>query len=583
MNTQTSSVKTIGGVPTLTINDEPFYSPAYVTYLPKNNNYELFKNAGIHMYSVCVYFGGQTINEDSEINLPTTKGIFDEKGKPDFSIADRDFQRIIDIDPQAKIFPRVNMSLPRWWEEENPDELNDNPSYGKKWDNLGNTSNVKEKKRVCMDSKKWLEQTNEFLKIFIEHYKNSEIGNYIIGLQLAGGSTEEWFPFDFNSGIGKRTREEFEKSPLNDGTEGALYRFIAENMANSISYLAKTAKECTNNKIVVGVFYGYTLECIDRKRNSGALSVILACPYIDFICAPLSYAQTRKPGIDHSCITALDSITLNGMLYFTEADERTYLSLYPYEHEGLCKDGTYTDPIWKGPKDAYTTRQVLKNDFARQLIHSNNFWWFDMWGGWYNDKGIMEDMAKEAEIMKNSVTLADRRYVAELAVFIDEKTHYISDSHNNVGFNFRIPIGSSGVPYAVYEMSDFDKVKDNYKAIILLEPYKTQCIDNAKITLENENKAFMVLTNDIILTPELFREFARKNGLHIYIESNDVVHVCNNFISVHKGENTERKTVINLPGVRKITPIIDEGESFVSNKIELELDPFETRLYKLDD
>ena len=101
-----------------------YYPPAYTTYLPERGSYEAFAKSGCHLYSACVFFGNQTINAASGI-APFRPGIFSDKSKIDFSSADEDISHIVKTDPDAMIFPRVNVSPPLWWEDENPDELND--------------------------------------------------------------------------------------------------------------------------------------------------------------------------------------------------------------------------------------------------------------------------------------------------------------------------------------------------------------------------------------------------------------------------------------------------------------------------
>ncbi len=572
MDKQISCVKILGGVPTLHINGDPFHSPAYVTYLTGRNCYEKFGKAGIDLYSVCFFFGGQTINVLSEPRFPIHSGIFDKKGVSDFSEPDKALKLIIDANKNAKIFPRVNISPPAWWEEENPDELN-----------FTGSAAGSPKRRVCFASQIWRDFAAGLLREMVEHYQNSEFAPHIVGYQIACGNTEEWFPFDQNGSMGQRLMEKYDAIKTDSSTDADLYNLAAEESASAISFFAEKMKEFTNNQLVIGAFYGYTFETPNRPSAHSGLMSVLRCPYVDFLCAPMSYVQTRAPGIDHACMTVLDSVLLHGKLYFTEVDERSYRSLYPYEYsEMVCKEGTYNQPIWKGPQDPFVSRNVLRNSFARQLIHGNNFWWFDMWGGWYDDEDVLSDMAIEAKVMKESVSLKNRQISAELAVIMDEKSHIHSPSSSVVVYAFRVPLGSCGVPYAAYEISDFEAIADKHRAFILLEGYATDKTAALKAKLDENDTPYLLLNKDTKLSPSLFREFCRENGLHIYSESDDVIYVNENYVSVHKAEGTDEKTVIKLPRGRKITPIFDGGEAFVSDKIELTLKSFETKLFRLE-
>lgn len=572
MNNKISYVKVHGGVPTLFVEDKPYYSPAYVTYMPERNCYASFEKAGIHMYSVCFFFGGQPINPMSEPNLPAHGGIFEAKGNADFTEPDKALRQIIDADPEARIFPRVNISPPAWWEDENPDELND----------LGAPN--KERRRVCFASEKWRFETAEMLKIMAEHYKSSELGKHIIGYQIACGCTEEWFPFDMQGGIGKRVREKFEKIKTPETDELDIYKLSADETVDAIMFFAEKLKEYTDNRMVIGAFYGYTLETPIKDNLHFSLSRLLRSPNVDFLCSPASYANVRCPGADHACMTVLDSVLLHGKLYFTEADERTHLSRFPFEcQENFCKPGNYNQPIWLGPKDPYVARHVLRNAFCRQLIHSNNFWWFDMWGGWYEDEGILSDMQKEVGIFAESVDLKNRENIAEVAVIIDENCHLKTKVRMNSAYKSRIPLGCAGAPYAIYELSDFETIKDKYKAFVLLEPASTEKTDALKKELEANRLPFITVDEDTELSPALFRDFYKKCGVHIFCDGDHVVHVNNNYLSVQRGHETKSdKVILHLNEEKRITPLFDEGESVVSDTIELTLKPYETRLFRLE-
>ena len=115
----TSKIMIHGGVPTLFVNDTPLPAMAYITYLSENNCYADFAGAGYKLFSFPVYFGGRGINTISKIK-PFEKGIYDTSGEPDFSLFDNGVELIVKHCPDALIFPRVNMMLPEWWEQENP-------------------------------------------------------------------------------------------------------------------------------------------------------------------------------------------------------------------------------------------------------------------------------------------------------------------------------------------------------------------------------------------------------------------------------------------------------------------------------
>ena len=95
-----SSVETKNGIPYLTVNGEEIASNAYITYFTEKARYDQFAAEGYKLYSVPIFFASQTINESSDVP-PLGVGIFEEKGKPDFTIVDRKIKEILDVCPDA--------------------------------------------------------------------------------------------------------------------------------------------------------------------------------------------------------------------------------------------------------------------------------------------------------------------------------------------------------------------------------------------------------------------------------------------------------------------------------------------------
>ena len=63
--------------------------------------------------------------------------------------------------------------------------------------------------------------------------------------------------------------------------------------------------------------------------------------------------------------------------------------------------------------------------FSRIVTHNGAMWWFDMWGGWYDDEQLMV-LQKWAKEFYETTALADGLAPrAQLAVFVDEKTLYL--------------------------------------------------------------------------------------------------------------------------------------------------------------
>ena len=587
-----SEIKDCGGVPTLYINGEPHAAVAYMTYLEKFNEYDDFAAAGYQFFSVPVLFSGRWISITDGLT-PFKKGIFDVKGAPDYSLFDEAVEKILEACPDAYIIPRVNISMPVWWEEENPDELN-----------------YKDGKacRESFYSKKWRDDATAFLREFTQYVNSSKYAPHIVGYQIAGGNTEEWFHFDMNGGYGKCAEESFKEflaeyypdteykglpdiskidqkgDYINDEYLSRYIEFANFKVAEAISHFAQVVKEETGNNVVVGTFYGYTLEVTNSLQGNHALNYILQDENIDFICSPNSYIGTRNPDWDWTEMYPADSIRLHGKMCFQECDIRTHLTqVLSQKDPSTDPDGLLEAPVWHPRGSKYQAMNEIRRSFARQLIKGNALWWFDMWGGWYADEDIMAEMATYKDIYEQSITDADRSSKAEVAVFVDESAYkYLtSGSLRGMFHDRRRELGLMGTPYDMYDVNDFEAVYKDYKAVILLSSAKTVNMEKA-LDICKANDVPYIMTSPLKnkFTVNELRAFCKANGVHIYCETEDIIYVNENYICIYAvtaGEKT-----LDLGKERSVSELL--GGTYQSNtdKVTIEMQAGETRLFRLD-
>lgn len=471
----TSYVGNHYGVPTLFVNDEPFPACAYMTYLEERNRYRQFAAAGYRLFSVPVLFAGKWISK-AEWYKPFHGGIFDVKGAPDFSTVEHSFSLVLDACPEALIFPRINMSMPDWWLNENPGCLD---SAGKK---------------ECLCSETWKKDAGELLAVFLDWLEHSKYRDNIVGLQLAGGNTEEWFHFDHFGGCCENAMPAFktflsahypdcpyigvpDMSVLEDDsvcTHNSPYvarylEFSNLAVANAVVYFAAIAKQAVNRQLAVGTFYGYTLEVASPLWGSQALETVLNCPDIDFICSPNSYIGTRDKDTEWTEMYPADSVRLHGKLCMQECDIRTHLTkLLGEAAPAYDPQKKMTAPIWHGLPAKEDSLRMIEKSFRRQLKKGNGFWWFDMWGGWYDDPDIMQKMKEFREIYEGSLNAPLRKKPAEVAVITDEEAfRYMTDCpFRRITYCQRKALGDTFEDYDTYDIFDFDAVKDRYRLFI---------------------------------------------------------------------------------------------------------------------
>ena len=584
-----SSVEDCGGVPTLFVNGEPFPAAAYMTYLEEYNNYSQFADAGYTLFSVPVLFAGRWISVTEGLT-PFHGGIFDVKDEPDFSSLDESVGRILSACPDAYIFPRVNLSMPLWWIEENPDCL----------DGTG--------KRELLCSLKFRQTAADMLRQLIDYVNLSPYASHIVGYQIAGGNTEEWFYFDMNAGCCKNAEDEFnaylEKYYPGCGFSGlpdlsllngkgtyhknehltAFLEFSSYSVADTICYLSSVAKEAIGGNVVVGTFYGYSLEVTSSLQGAHALKTVLDCGNIDFICSPNSYIGLRNNNYDWTEMYPAASVRLHGKLCMQECDIRTYLTrLLGDAAPEYDPGGVMNAPIWHplGSKDQSIA--MIRKSFSRQLIKGNGFWWFDMWGGWYNDEDILAEMARFRSISADSLTKENRVCKADIAAFVDESAYnYLTNGGlRNSAFNMRSSLGLMGANCDIYDISDYKDVADKYKGVIFLSGVKTDYLTEA-LDLCKKRGVKYISVSDIKkdFTVRELRAFCESAGAHIYCKTDDLVYVNENYVAVHASSAGDK--TIYLDGTHTYRELLcDNAQTLTSDKIIVNMKNSETKLFEI--
>ncbi len=554
-----SSVVTKNGVQYLCVNGEPVEGAAYTTYKRENACYKSFAEKGFRLYSVTLFFGSNYLNETS--HLPVfSKGIFDDE-IPDYSGFDEDINNILKYCPDAYIFPRINVMPSIEWEKAHADELCDR-----------GTDEFPDNKRACISSDIWADEVKRTLSLFIDHINSMPYRDNIIGYQIAGGNTDEWIAIDFRGNIGKRSEEKF-KAAVNNGeypdTDEGYYRFLSDIVADRLCEFSSFVKEKTNRQLVVGSFYGYTYELCERRFAHHSLGKILNCPDIDFLCSPISYSGQRKAGTNHPYMMPVHSIKLHNKLYFAENDVRTHLT------KPVCDNPRYNTPIWFGPEKKKSI-EILKMHHARNLTGGHGGWWFDMWGGWYDDDDYMDFLEKARELTKES-TLNPVNGVCEAAVFVDENCFAkIADGKGNICAGVRHSLDRCGVPVDYYLASDFEAVKDRYKAYVSLVPCETELTRKIyDYSVKNNIPVCLVDEKNANESPTYFRNFFRQSRLFVYSEKDIVLMANERYIFVHTVCDGE--FLINVPEGEELfdaytgnkvtnTFTAEKGQSFLFEK-----------------
>lgn len=108
----------------------------------------------------------------------------------------------------------------------------------------------------------------------------------------------------------------------------------------------------------------------------------------------------------------LESALLHGKPWFVEADVRTLLSRpisQAMPHADPEVNRAYDGPVWLGPDNMPQSLGDMLRAFSRIVTHNGAMWWFDMWGGWYDDEQLMVLQKGQRNSMKQPLWQAALR------------------------------------------------------------------------------------------------------------------------------------------------------------------------------
>ena len=151
---------------------------AYMSYIENNADYEGFAKAGYNLFCACVYMGDGTINEIHGLHC-LGNHVWKARRHYDFTPVYDSVEKIVKANPDARVILRVNLNVPKWWREENPEEL------------VVLSDGEKKPYMQSIFSKKWREDVEKFLAYLCAYVRGVAFSKNVIAIQLAGMQTEE--------------------------------------------------------------------------------------------------------------------------------------------------------------------------------------------------------------------------------------------------------------------------------------------------------------------------------------------------------------------------------------------------------
>ena len=590
-----SHIEFKNGKPLISINGELHSPLAYTTYFDECGEYSDFIKSGYRMFFVNVSFTDLPINNVTGFS-PFLTGVF-EGDVPDYSEFDSLVRKILSECPDAFIFPRVNIAMPRKWIADNPEEC------------VKTATGVRES--LC--SEKFLKDGAELLKKLVSHIRSADYADSIVGYQICGGTTQEWMHHDMAGSFSEKsfqkfrlwmkerydatdvpkiTKEDLFREGL-DETVSRYWEFCCESASGAVEHFCKALKSFVNNEQVAGVFYGYNAFVNDPLLGLLGLRHIIGSPYIDFFSSPCCYDGNRKLGIDWGDMLPTESVKTHGKLYFVECDVRTNLTRRMQDSRpGRYPDNIYTltddqgnKTVWCGPETKELSLAAIRKAFAHQITKSSGIWWFDMWGGWYHDEEIMAEMATMKDIAKNSENKKSENYpTAQTVMFIDEKAYFNNPrcSHFCHCVNItRFAMGNTGIPFDMCMTEDAEKVLHKYKAAIFTAPLPSESGKKAVELCKKMSIPYILSdTEKSWFTTDELRDFLVSENIHCYSDNGNVIYCGNGFLGVHAVD--EGEITIELPDEFTVKPLLGNNLTECKTKeLKLNMNKHDTAFFEL--
>jgi hypothetical protein len=136
-------------------------------------------------------------------------------------------------------------------------------------------------------------------------------------------------------------------------------------------------------------------------------------------------------------------------------------------------------------------------------------------------------------------------------------------------------LGKLGTPYDCYLASDYEKVKVRYKAIIVIDAYRTPLVDGIIADAEQRGVGCHIISAaNVHDDPSTIREFCRNCGVHIYTDCDAVVYANESYLFVHSCD--DKMPAIAVPEGKKLHSLFESNATkpmhpkFVSALYEIE-------------
>ncbi len=604
---------------------------AYRSFQPEFEAMKRFAGAGVE--TICFMPG----NTDNSLGQPYAQypAVWRWYNRYDFGSLDRQIADIKATGKNRNFICIVDLNSPQWLAR----QLSLAHESGDSFTHLSE----------AVANPRWKEATIQYLKDFLKYCEENHSG-CIRAYVLACGHTDEWF--DHNGEICglhkerayRKWRENKGLAPCNPPSalemnspeyDGLLFdpatsshvleyrRFCSELIGDTICEFAKIARANVRETVDIGVFYGYVMARLGCAESGHcAYEKVVRSPDIDFFISPGSYGD-RAMGGGGGWLGCSGTEKLAGKVHMHECDQRTHT-----HNRALTPYVTLNVPHWENT--AQDTAGI-KREFALALTKRSSLWWFDMWGGFYEEPVLFDEFRKMKRIydeyidtpaldMEETALIVD----VDALYYFDQRSQRQSETQQAV----RRKMNRLGAPFESYCFGDIPHIPnlDRIKFVVMMTPWEItpekaeilkryilnsgrvvlwlyapglsdgKSLDQARVEMwagvphdteglavtEMEGWTSAFLRKPAELTPAMLKELAAKAGVHLYTDKEIPVYADGTFLAVHAGEG--ECIELTLPeNFGKITEMFS-GRTAAENtdRIEWKFTAPDSALFKLE-
>ncbi len=392
-------------------------------------------------------------------------------GKYDWGQYDRYFAKLLELVPDAYLFPRIHLYAPPWWKKAHPEELiicglpvppneyNVPAQYVDRESGLNWSLN--DPYGASFASELWKKETAETLREFLRHIEASPLKSRMMGYHVSGMHTGEWHylgcrwfpdysaPMERVAGPIPSVERRIDKDgPLlrDPGTDRDVIDFLRKyhtNTAQTVATFARIIKEETERRVICGTFFCYVLENV-MIQEAGHLvpEPVLHSPDLDFIATPYTYQRSNVPGNERWDSDVIDdagnwlgrargvggdgayrvlseSIRRNNKMFISEIDCSTYLEPYRRSEGG------------SGSETVEGTLKILRRDIGQVFSTGHAGWLFDFGHltppfqankSWYDDPPMTREIRSLMQLGDKQRPILDISPVSEIAAVYEPKS-----------------------------------------------------------------------------------------------------------------------------------------------------------------